>query len=78
METDRTAMFKVEMPKGSFEGDLLLVAAPNGTEHEVQIPIGVCSGQEFEVEKETTINKPEPEPQLRVRVDIIGRARINI
>jgi hypothetical protein len=44
-----TGVINVRCPEGTGPGDVVLVETANGAEIEIEIPDGVCAGDEFEV-----------------------------
>lgn len=49
-ETSSITEMVVECPAGCNAGDVIVIEAPDGREVEVEVPAGVKSGQDFEVE----------------------------
>jgi hypothetical protein len=56
------------VPQGINGGDLVRVAAPDGSYHSIMVPGGLASGQQFSVELLATSSSSAEVQKLRVRL----------
>ena len=62
-----TTRLTVTVPQGISGGDLVRVAAPDGSYHSIMVPGGLASGQQFSVELLATSSSSAEVQKLRVR-----------
>ena len=63
-----TTRLTVTVPQGINGGDLVRVAAPDGSYHSIMVPGGLASGQQFSVELLATSSSSAEVQKLRVRL----------
>jgi hypothetical protein len=64
-----TTRLTVTVPQGITGGDLVRVAAPDGSYHSIMVPGGLMSGQQFSVELLATSNHSAEVQKLRLELD---------
>lgn len=64
-----TTRLTVTVPQGISGGDLVRVAAPDGSYHSIMVPGGLMSGQQFSVELLATSNHSAEVQKLRLELD---------
>ncbi|KOO21901.1 hypothetical protein Ctob_002672 [Chrysochromulina tobinii] len=64
-----TTRLTVTVPQGINGGDLVRVAAPDGSYHSIMVPGGLASGQQFSVELLATSSSSAEVQKLRLELD---------
>ena len=70
-----TTRLTVTVPQGINGGDLVRVAAPDGSYHSIMVPGGLASGQQFSVELLATSSSSAEVQKLRVCLPTVQSSR---